>query len=155
MIGFTLHGTPWLSKIQCERSHHLQKFIYPPGSDNLKAKWGLSPAHTLQATHKIKKGGRSSENVRVRQGTVIGCPNYSVWVDRSPMWQIGGWEYGGGQTGGKLKGYGGVVSLDNDLSQFRGLASKSNKEWKTGEHLLVCLMVCIKQNHPESFVFID
>ena len=52
--------------------------------------------------------------------------------------------YGGGQAGWKLKGYGGVLSLDNDPSQFRGLATTSNNESKAGEHLLICLMVCIK-----------
>ena len=54
------------------------KFIYPPGSGNLKAKGGLSPANTLWATHKIKQGGRSCESVRIRLGAVIGRANHSV-----------------------------------------------------------------------------
>ena len=34
--------------------------------------------------------------------------------------RIGGWGYGGGQAGGKLKGVRGTVLLDNNPSQYRG-----------------------------------
>jgi hypothetical protein len=65
----------------CENVRILDPKIYiHPGSGNLKAKGGLSPAHTSQASHRIKQGVGHVRTFRL--GAVIGRANQSVKVDR-------------------------------------------------------------------------
>ena len=76
----------FLTKKELTYVRILDPEIYvPPGSGNLKAKGGLSPASTSQAKQRIEQGGRLCENVRIRLGAVFARANHSVKLDRSPI----------------------------------------------------------------------
>ena len=69
----------FLTEKQLANVRILDPEIYiPPGSCNQNAKGGLTPIHTSDSIRRIKQGGGSCENVRMRLEAVIGFANHSV-----------------------------------------------------------------------------